>query len=429
MKVESRRTALLGLSLAAGMSGALAQADADLVVLPAPAAAWRTVVGTWGNQAELTGDSVVAPGPNPVSASARVNGSQREAVSLAWKDQWATMLRFESREPLDLRPYLGGTLEFDLDVTELAKGGVRAVVGCGEGCERSVNLIEPARAWAGKGWQRVALAMDCFVREGTDFSKVRLPFALEGAGSGRVSVANVRFTREAKAGLACPDYRTESFTPAPQTESFSLDWWLPLHQQKLQEKNQLIAAGTPPEVVFIGDSITQGWEGQGRAVWRRHFASHALALGFGGDRTENVLWRLQQGEVDGLAPKVVVLMIGTNNSGMRAPESTAAGVKHLLAELRQRLPSTKVLLLAIFPRGEKPDDFLRGVNERVNKLIASYADGRSVHYLDINASLLNPDGTLSTDVMPDLLHPSEKGYEIWRRAMAPTLQRLLAERP
>ena len=424
------RTLLLGLTLAAGMSSAQAQAVPDLVILPAPAAAWRTVVGSWGHQAELTGDSVVAPGPNPVGASARGNGSQREAVRLDWKDQWATQLRFESREPLDLRPYQGGTLEFDVDVAELAKGGVRAIVGCGEWCERSVNLIEPARAWAGKGRQRVALAMSCFVREGADFSKVRLPFALEGAGSGRVSVANVRITREAKAGLPCPDHRTESFTPVPQTESFSIDWWMPLHQQKLQEKNRLIAAGTPPEVVFIGDSITQGWENEGRAVWQRHFApQHALALGFGGDRTENVLWRLQQGEVDGLAPKVVVLMIGTNNSGMRPPESTAAGVKHLLDELRQRLPKTKVLLLAIFPRGEKPDDYLRGVNDRVNKIIAGHADGRTVHYLDINAALLEPDGSLSKDVMPDLLHLSEKGYATWQRAMAPTLQKLLAERP
>jgi lysophospholipase L1-like esterase len=421
---------LLGLALAAVISGTQAQPVEDLVVLPAPATAWRTVVGNWGNQAELTGDSVVAPGPNPVGASARGSGGQREAVRFDWKNHWSTMLRFESREPLDLRPYLAGTLAFDLEVEDLAKGGVRAVVGCGEGCERSVNLVEPARSWAGKGIQRVALAMSCFVREGADFSKVRLPFALEGAGSGRVSVANVRITREARAGLPCPDHRTESFMPAPQAEWFSMDWWLSLHKQKLQVKDRLIAAGTPPEVVFIGDSITQGWEKEGRAVWERHFARHhALALGFGGDRTENVLWRLQNGEVDGLAPKVVVLMIGTNHAGLRSPESTAAGVKHLLDELRQRLPSTRVLLLAIFPRGDKPDDFLRGINERVNQLIASYADGRSVHYMNINATLLNADGSLSKDVMPDLLHLSEKGYAIWQRAMAPTLHALLDQRP
>jgi lysophospholipase L1-like esterase len=427
----SPRTLVAGLSLAASISGAPAQAAADLTILPAPATAWRTVVGSWGNQVELTGDTATAPGPNPVSASAGGSGGLREAVAFAWKDHWATQLRFESREPLDLRPYLGGTLVLDLEVAELAKGGLRVIVGCGEWCDRSVNLIEPARAWVGKGRQRVALAMQCFMREGVDFSKVRLPFALEGAGTGRVGVAKVRITREALPGtLACPDHRTESFTPAPQTESFSMDWWMPLHRQKLQEKDRLIAAGTPPQVVFIGDSITQGWENEGRTVWQRHFAPRsALALGFGGDRTENVLWRLQQGEVDGLAPKVVVMMIGTNNSGVRSPESTAAGVKHLLDELRRRLPSTQVLLLAIFPRGEKPDDFLRGVNDRVNKLIASYADGRSVHYLDINAALLNPDGSLSKEVMPDLLHLSEKGYAIWQQAMAPTLQKLLADQP
>jgi beta-glucosidase len=413
------------------MSGPRAPAGPDLVILPAPAAAWRTVVGSPGNQAELTGDSILAPGPKAVGATALGNGDRREAVRFEWKDHWATMLRFESREPLDLRPYVGGTLEFDVEVDELAKGGVRAVVGCGEWCERSVNLIEPARAWAGKGRQHVALAMSCFVREGADFSKVRLPFALEGAGSGRVSVANVRITREAKAGLPCPDYRTESFTPAKQTESFSNDWWLQLHEQKLQEKNRLVAAGTPPDVVFIGDSITQGWENEGRAVWQRHFARHALALGFGGDRTENVLWRLQHGALDGQAPKVAVLMIGTNNTGQRAenPETTAAGVKRLIDEIRQRLPGTQVLVLAIFPRGEKPDDFLRGINQRVNKLLEGLADGRSVHFLDINAALLNADGTLGKDVMPDLLHPNAKGYDIWQRAMAPTLQKLLRATP
>jgi beta-glucosidase len=425
-----RRSLLCGLALAASLSGALAQAGTSLVVLPAPAQAWHTVVGSWGHQAELTGDSVVAPGPHHVAAMAWGEGGRREGVQLDWKDLWATMLRFQSREPLDLRPYLGGTLAFDLEVTELAKGGLRVAVGCGESCERSVNLIEPARAWAGQGRQRVALSMSCFVREGADFSRVRLPFALEGAGSGRVSVANVRITRDVQATLPCPDHRTESFTPAPQTESFSMDWWMPLHRQKLQEKERLIAAGTPPRVVFIGDSITQGWENEGRPVWRRHFAGlPALALGFGGDRTENVLWRLQQGEVDSLVPRVVVLMIGTNNSGTRSPESTAAGVKHLLAELRQRLPSTHVLLLAIFPRGEKPDDHLRGVNDRVNKLIASLADGRQVHFLDINAAFLNSEGSLSKDVMPDLLHLSEKGYAIWQRAMAPTLEKLLARQP
>jgi lysophospholipase L1-like esterase len=421
----------------AGLAALLgsARAQDDVVVLPAATDAWRITAGHWEHQAELTGDSVVAQRPSAeyarashVGASARGSGGRCEALLFDWKELWSASLRIESRRPLDLRPYLDGTLEFDLDVAELAQGAVRVKLACGNGCERSVTLIEPARSWAGKGWQHVALAMRCFEREGADFSNVTLPFALEGNGTGRVSVANVRITRAAKPGIVCPDYRTESVTPAVLNESWSLDWWLPRHEEKLEEKRRLVAAGTPPQLVFIGDSITQGWEKEGREVWQRHYAQYnALALGFGGDRTENVLWRLQHGEIDGIAPKAVVLMIGTNNTGHRAedPATTAAGIKRLLDEIRQRLPATPVLLLAVFPRGEKPDDFLRRINERVNRIIAGYADGRSVHFLDINAALLAADGTLSTDVMPDLLHPNEKGYAIWQRAMAPALQKLL----
>jgi len=425
------RTALFATLLT---SAGLAQAQ-DITILPAPADAWRITVGHWEAQAELTGVGVVAPAPKAVyagtshaGASAHVTDGKRDALTFDWRDLWQSMLRVESRAPLDLRPFAGGTLEFDLDVAELDKGGLSVKLGCGPGCERAVNLIEPARGWAGKGWQHVALSMSCFVREGADFSAVTLPYALEGTGSGRVSVANVRIGRAAKPGLACPDYRSESVTPGMLNESWSIDWWRPRHEQKLEEKRQLIAAGTPPEVVFIGDSITQGWEKEGRAVWEHHFAKlHGLALGFGGDRTENALWRLQHGEIDGIAPKAVVLMIGTNNTGHRTenPETTAAGIKRLLDEIRQRLPKAQVLLLAIFPRGEKPDDLLRGINRRVNQIIEGYADGRQVHFLDIGAALLQPDGTLSKDVMPDLLHPNERGYEIWQRAMAPTLQNLM----
>jgi beta-glucosidase len=136
---------------------------------------------------------------------------------------------------------------------------------------------------------------------------------------------------------------------------------------------------------------------------------------------------VQHGEVDGLAPKVAVLMFGTNNTGHRQedPKTTALGIKRNIEELQQRLPDTKILLLAIFPRGEKPDDNLRRINEQVNAIIAGYADNQKVFFLDIGKAFLQADGTLSRDIMPDLLHPNEKGYEIWAKAMAPTLQQLL----
>jgi lysophospholipase L1-like esterase len=415
--------------------GAWAQAGTDLVMLPAPEGAWRTFVGHWEGQAELTGTSVVVAAPKAeyardsrLGASAGGSAGRREALLLDWSGLWSSWLRIESPQPLDMRPWLAGALELDLHVADLAKGGVKVKLSCGNGCERAVAL-DQARAMVGKGWQHVALAMSCFVREGADFSKVTMPFMLEGSGSGRVGVANLRITRNGKPNTACPDYRTESVTPAMQNEPWAVDWWLSTHEKRLEEARAPLAAGHRPEVVFIGDSITQGWGEVGREVWQRHYARfHAVNLGIGGDRTENVLWRLQHGALDGQAPKVTVLMIGTNNTGQRAesPETTAAGVKRLVDEIRQRLPGTQVLLLAIFPRGEKPDDFLRGINDRVNKIIAGFADGRTVHYLDINAALLERNGTLSRDVMPDHLHPNAKGYAIWQREMDATLQKLLS---
>jgi len=437
------RSLFLGASML-GLAGVLvacaserrAVPGADLVVLPAAPDAWRIVVGHWDAEAELTGARVEVPVPREeyartshLEASRGSGDGARQSLQFEWKDLWLATLRVDSRQPLDLRPYADGTLEFDLDVADLAHGGVKVRVGCGDGCGRSVNLMRQARAWSGEGPRRVALAMRCFARDGGDFSAVRQPFTLEGSGSGRVSVANVRFSREARPGLSCPDYRTESVTPAILDQSWSVDWWLPRHQSKLQEKDRLLAAGTPPELVFIGDSITEGWEKSGSALWQRHYAPyHALDLGFGGDATENVLWRLQHGEIDGIAPKVLVLMVGTNNTGHRAedPATTAAGVQRILDEIRQRLPASKVLLLAIFPRGETPDDPQRRLNERVNRIIAGQADGRRVVFLDIGPAFLRPDGTLSRDVMPDLLHPGEKGYAIWQQAMDAPLRQLLA---
>ena len=222
----------------------------DLVILPAPVDAWRVTVGHWEARAELTGDGVVAPAPKAqyasasrAGASAHVTSGRRDALTFDWRDLWQSMLRVESRAPLDLRPYVGGTLAFDLNVGELSQGGVTVKLGCGNGCERGVNLLDPARGWAGKGWQPVKLALSCFTRDGADFSQVTLPFSLEGTGSGRVSVANVRITRTAEPGLACPDYRTESVTPAMLDESWSVDWWLPRHKEKLEEKRKLLAAG------------------------------------------------------------------------------------------------------------------------------------------------------------------------------------------
>ena len=210
-------------------------------------------------------------------------------------------------------------------------------------------------------------------------------------------------------------------------ERLHTDWaWLGRYQQA---NAAIPARGAQPRVVFIGDSITQGWEKEGAPVWQTHYAKFdALDLGFGGDRTENVLWRLQNGAVDGLDPKVAVLMIGTNNTGLRGdfPASTVAGIRRNLDEIKQRLPRTRILLMAIFPRDATPESPLRRINEAINAQLPALADGNRVVFLDVNGAFLTPDGTLSKTIMPDLLHPNEAGYAIWAKAMQPELDRLIA---
>ncbi len=186
------------------------------------------------------------------------------------------------------------------------------------------------------------------------------------------------------------------------------------------------------EVLFLGDSITDGWRTRGKAVWEKQYAPrHALNLGIGGDRTEHVLWRMEHGELDGIKPKAVVLMIGTNNTGKERdgkPRNTtpeiAEGVTAVVKGLRAKLPQSKILLLAIFPRGEQGTP-IRDQLKEINTALAKLDDGKMVKFLDIGAKFLEPDGTLPRDIMPDLLHPNEKGYQIWADAIESTLADLL----
>jgi len=216
-------------------------------------------------------------------------------------------------------------------------------------------------------------------------------------------------------------------TPEVQTAKWAQAWWMPRHRDKLSEKAKMERV----DLLMIGDSIMHGWEGRGKKVWDTYYAKrNALNLGFSGDRTEQVIWRLQHGEVAGIAPKLAVLMIGTNNAGHRQdpPEQTAAGIRCILTELRKRLPNTKVLVLAIFPRGKDNNDPLRKLNEATNKIITTYADGKHIFYLDIGAKFLNADGALPKEITPDLLHPNDKGYEIWARAIEPKVKELMGSK-
>ena len=183
------------------------------------------------------------------------------------------------------------------------------------------------------------------------------------------------------------------------------------------------------DLLMIGDSITHWWDKAGKKVWDQYYANRdAVNLAISGDRTEHVLWRLENGNIDGISPKLAVLMIGTNNHMSSPPEVTARDIRLIVKQLRTKLPQTKVLVLAIFPRGGGDDDGARQINMRVNDLIADIGDDRMVHYLNINESFLN-GRRLRQSLIPDGTHPNEKGYAAWAEAMEPTLAKLLGEEP
>lgn len=201
-------------------------------------------------------------------------------------------------------------------------------------------------------------------------------------------------------------------------------WWLSRHEEKLSMK----ASMPRVDLVFLGDSITHAWEKEGAEVWSEFYKPrHALNLGFDGDCTENVLWRLEHGEVDDIQPKLLVLLIGTNNSGHRQDnaEDTARGIKKILLVLTEKLPNTNVLLLAIFPRSAKATQRLRVLNSEVNQYIQTYDDNDKVFYLDINHCFLDKEGRLTRDVMSDFLHPNVSQYKVWAEAIEPHIQKLM----
>jgi len=188
------------------------------------------------------------------------------------------------------------------------------------------------------------------------------------------------------------------------------------------------------DILFLGDSITDYWRDRGSNVWNKYYAPRRAAnFGIGGDRTQHVLWRIEHGELDGIKPKVTVLMIGTNNSGDDSAEDIATADQLIVQEIRARCPGTKVLLRAIFPRGPRKnsngtrDDGIKhmAVIHAVNEQLAKLEDGRNICYLDIGPKFLGPDGRIPDNVMPDHLHPNEHGYQIWADAMNPTLEEML----
>jgi beta-glucosidase len=218
------------------------------------------------------------------------------------------------------------------------------------------------------------------------------------------------------------------------------DWWMPRHQAVVDRVKQ-----GKVDLIMIGDSITHGWENPGKQMWDKYYAPrNAVNMGFSGDSTQHVLWRLQNGEIENIKPKLAVIMIGTNNSNdlNTSAEQIANGIKAIVCQLRTKLPETKILILAIFPRGsaeqmkdKKSDAVLNpqwAKNNEASMLASKIADNKMIFYLDINKKFLKEQlykkSVLTREIMPDLLHPNEKGYQIWAETMEPTIVKLMGEK-
>lgn len=215
--------------------------------------------------------------------------------------------------------------------------------------------------------------------------------------------------------------QSAAVTPQARAES----WWLERHQRiNARAKKGDI------DLIWVGDSITQGWETVGKEVWKKYYGSRKAAnLGISGDQTQHVLWRLEHGNVEGVSPKIAVIMIGTNNCNGDdySAEEISRGVLAIVKSVRDKLPQTRILLLGIFPRGEYPNAQRRKIAV-VNSTVAKIANGEDVLYLDIGDGFLEDDGRISQKIMPDFLHLSPAGYEIWAKAVEPVLADMFGEK-
>ncbi|MEJ1973591.1 MAG: GDSL-type esterase/lipase family protein [Lacunisphaera sp.] len=198
---------------------------------------------------------------------------------------------------------------------------------------------------------------------------------------------------------------------------------------------QFLARGKagPIGVLFLGDSITEGWT-KAPHIWDHYYARWQPAnFGIGGDQTQHVIWRIENGELDGISPKVVVLMIGTNNTGSYTAEQIAAADRKIVGLIQTHLPATKILVLAVFPRGPRKmrDGQLEAWEKRmeiihaVNADLAKLDNGTTVRFLDLNARFFGNDGTIPNIIMPDQLHPNAAGYQLWAEAMQPLLTEMM----
>jgi lysophospholipase L1-like esterase len=234
--------------------------------------------------------------------------------------------------------------------------------------------------------------------------------------------------KEALTGVKAPASIIPVIDEGP-TKAGQYDW-MKRHQASVEH-----IKANKVDLLLIGDSITHGWGGPpsegaynvpGQDMWDKYFAPrNAVNMGFGWDGTQHVLWRFANGALDNIKPKAAMIMIGTNNVGGTSTADIVTGVTTIVQQLRRRLPETKILLLGIFPRDEKPDGKNRKQVIEINAELAKLGKTKDVTFLDIGGKFLTSDGTFTKDISPDSVHLTRKGYEIWAREVDPVLTKLM----
>jgi lysophospholipase L1-like esterase len=225
-----------------------------------------------------------------------------------------------------------------------------------------------------------------------------------------------------------PENTNLAAVPQPRQETNDHSaWWLGWPARKLETAKQ-----ARPELLFLGDALTQGWEDAGAKIWKLHYGSrNAANYGFEGDATQNLLWRIEHGALDELRPRLIVLLIGASNlkNSDFTPAQIAGGIGAVLERLAQKCPSSRVLLLGLLPQDSSPVGEMRRKGEAVNALLPPLADGKRVFLLNINHVFLNAEGALSHTIAPAPMHLTTKGYTLWAEAIESTVQALLEPAP
>jgi lysophospholipase L1-like esterase len=243
---------------------------------------------------------------------------------------------------------------------------------------------------------------------------------LAAAWKQQVADAKAAATRPAAAAATTQPSARSPLIPAVKIQNTQR--FLELHAQYVKRAHE-----GNVDVLFLGDSITYGWHRWAQKLFDERYGPRAANFGVDGDRIEHVLWRIENGELDGIKPKVIVLLIGTNNSNVDDGTLIAAGVKNLIDQIHKRTPTSKFLVLSIFPRA-KPDDKKQMPRiDQANPLIAKLDNGTTVRVLDLRPEFVGPDGKLKADLFHDQLHPNAAGYQVWADTMQPVLDQLLKD--